>query len=184
MLLLSNISKAVSVELIKIISAIKTALWHDSLYCLGGLTCSCTYSSFMRGFVPLYNVVRDPFLKIEKQLQPCSCVPKPATIHLKNNRHCTWFGLEVHYDFLKNRLQLFLSLIKCLLRVFQYEAKPCDVFGQNGTKLERQWFYKKLLGLAGEKRLGWEKVMFCHCLDVIAWMSLLRFIKSIFCLTE
>lgn len=33
-------------------------------------------------------------------------------------------------------------------------AKPCEIVGQNGTKLEKQLFYKKLLGLAEEERLG------------------------------
>lgn len=67
MLLLYNFFKAVSVELIKIISAIKTVLRHYSLYCLGGMTCSCTYSSCMSAFVPLYNMVRESFLEIKKQ---------------------------------------------------------------------------------------------------------------------
>lgn len=67
MLLLYNFFKAVSVELIKIISAIKTVLRHYSLYCFGGMTCSCTYSSCMSAFVPLYNMVRESFLEIKKQ---------------------------------------------------------------------------------------------------------------------
>lgn len=66
---------------------------------------------------------------MEKQLKPCSCVPKPATVCLKNKKHCTWFLLDIHYDFLNNWLQLFVSLMKCLLGILQYEAKPCEVIG-------------------------------------------------------
>lgn len=60
--LLDNIFKAVVSGTDKKISVIKTALWYDSIYCLRGLIYLCTYSSWIRVFVFLYNIVRESLL--------------------------------------------------------------------------------------------------------------------------